>query len=77
MLKVTLEQVRRGRGLDLAACFAMELGIVRRCLDHGDFAEGIRAMLVDKDRNPRWNPATLAELSPAMVESFFKSGDSP
>ena len=77
MLKVTLEQVRRGRALDLAACFAMELGIVRRCLDHGDFAEGIRAMLVDKDRNPRWNPATLAEVTPAMVESFFTSGDSP
>ena len=77
MLKVTLAQLRRGRELALAECFAMELGIVRRCLEHGDFAEGIRAMLVDKDRNPRWRPATLAEVTPAMVESFFKPGGNP
>ena len=77
MLKVTLEQIRRGRALQLAECFRMELGIVRRCLDHGDFSEGIRALLVDKDRNPRWNPATLAEVTPAMVESFFRQRGNP
>ena len=72
MLKVTHEQITRGATLDLAACFAMELDIIHGCFRHGDFAEGIRAMLVDKDRRPRWTPATLAEVTPAMVESFFR-----
>ncbi|HET9577984.1 MAG TPA: enoyl-CoA hydratase/isomerase family protein, partial [Usitatibacter sp.] len=71
-LKIALEQVRRGRRLALAECFRMELNLVRGCLDHGDFFEGIRAMLVDKDRNPRWHPARLEDVSRADVERFFE-----
>ncbi|HET9653648.1 MAG TPA: enoyl-CoA hydratase/isomerase family protein [Usitatibacter sp.] len=70
-LKIALEQVRRGRTLALADCFRMELGLVRGCLEHGDFFEGIRAMLVDKDRNPRWRPPRLEDVGPADVERFF------
>ena len=77
MLKVTHEQITRGASLELAACFRMELAIVRRCLEHGDFAEGIRAMLVHKDRKPRWKPASLAEVTPALVASFFPHGVVP
>jgi enoyl-CoA hydratase len=36
-----------------------------------DFAEGIRAQIIDKDRNPKWSPATLAEVSAADVEAYF------
>lgn len=76
-LKITLEQIRRGRSMGLADCFRMELGLVRGCLDHGDFFEGIRAMLIDKDRKPRWRPARLEDVSPAEVERFFHPRWSP
>ena len=72
MLKVTLEQIRRGAAMPLADCFRMELGMVRAALDHGDFAEGIRALIIDKDNMPRWNPARLEAVTPAMVERFFQ-----
>ena len=40
-----------------------------------DFSEGVRALIVDKDRNPKWNPATLAEVTDEMVESYFTMVD--
>jgi enoyl-CoA hydratase len=55
-MAVTLELLRRGRRLDLAGCLAMELALTRRVTRHPDFAEGVRAVLVDKDNAPRWAP---------------------
>ena len=71
MLEVTFEQIRRGEHLALADCFRMELNLILASFDHGDFVEGIRAMIVDKDRTPRWKPATLGEVDPAAVQRFF------
>jgi enoyl-CoA hydratase/carnithine racemase len=71
LLKVTLEQIRRGAALGLADCFRMELNLIHACFEQGDYAEGIRALIVDKCRAPRWNPATLAEVDAATVERFF------
>ena len=71
-LKVTHEQLKRGRTMQLADCFRMELGLVRAALDHTDFFEGIRALLIDKDRKPRWDPARLEDVSAAHVERFFQ-----
>jgi enoyl-CoA hydratase/carnithine racemase len=65
MLAVTLEQLRRGRTLTLAECFRMELNLVHGAFAHGDLVEGVRAMIVEKDRNPRWRPR-------APLESFFR-----
>jgi enoyl-CoA hydratase len=42
--------------MDLRGCLAMELALTRRVTRHPDFAEGVRAVLVDKDNAPRWAP---------------------
>ena len=70
-LKLTHEQLRRGRHMTLADCFRMELGLVRAALDHSDFFEGIRALLIDKDRKPRWDPARLEDVTAQHVDQFF------
>ena len=70
-LKLTHEQLRRGRDMTLADCFRMELGLVRAALDHSDFFEGIRALLIDKDRKPRWDPARLEDVTARHVDQFF------
>lgn len=72
MLCVTHEQLRRGRGLALEACFCMERGLMRHCFAHGDAREGIRALLVDKDRAPRWQHAGVADVEPELVDFFFR-----
>jgi len=72
LLKVTLEQLTRGASMPLAECLRMELGMVRAALAQGDFAEGIRALIIDKDNKPRWNPDRLESVTPAMVERFFQ-----
>jgi enoyl-CoA hydratase/carnithine racemase len=70
-MAVTLELLRRGRNLPLSDCFAQELHLDYQWFDKGDLIEGVRALIIDKDKNPRWNPPTLAELDPARVQAFF------
>jgi enoyl-CoA hydratase len=72
-LAVTLEAVRRARDLpDLRAALAQEYGLVLWfATTQPDLTEGIRAQLVDKDRSPRWRPATIAELAPDAAASAF------
>lgn len=72
MLKVTLEQLKRGASLSLADCFRMELNLIHGCFEQGDFAEGTRALIVEKDNNPQWNPPSLDKVERAAVERFFK-----
>ncbi|MCP3724478.1 enoyl-CoA hydratase/isomerase family protein [Paraburkholderia sp. CNPSo 3272] len=73
MLEVTREALLRGRQMTLAECFRMELGIVGRAIEEGDFCEGVRAHLVGKDRKPRWAPATLVEVRTERVQHFLAS----
>lgn len=71
-LKVTLTAVRRARLLpDLAHVLEQEFLVSCSGLTEPDLAEGIRAQVVDKDRNPHWSPASLAEVTTADVERFF------
>ncbi|GLZ88542.1 crotonase [Metapseudomonas resinovorans] len=70
-MAVTLELLRRGRHLPLGDCFALELHLDDQWFDKGDLIEGIRALIIDKDKTPRWNPPTLADLTQQQVLSFF------
>lgn len=70
-LKVALAQVRRGGRLTFEACMATEFRIVSRVIHGHDFYEGVRAVIVDKDNAPKWQPASLAEVSNAEVERHF------
>jgi enoyl-CoA hydratase len=70
-LKVTLRQLRKCRSLTYDEILAIEFRLSQRLCLLPDFREGIRALLVDKDRNPRWSPATLAEVRDDVVESYF------
>ena len=64
--------------MSLAEVFRLEYWASLGCCAHKDFAEGIRALLIDKDRNPRWSPATLEEITPAFVEDHLRvRGEGP
>ncbi|WP_085583081.1 MULTISPECIES: enoyl-CoA hydratase/isomerase family protein [unclassified Pseudomonas] len=71
-MAVTLEMLRRGRHLSLDNCFALELHLDRQWFERGDLIEGVRALLIDKDKSPRWNPPTLKALDAARVAGFFQ-----
>ena len=70
-LKVALEQMRRGKDWDFETCMRAEFRIVSRIIEDHDFYEGVRAVIVDKDNKPRWNPATLAAVSAEDVARYF------
>jgi enoyl-CoA hydratase len=71
-LKVTLAALRRARELgSLERVLEQEYRVSRACLGSPDLVEGIRAQVVDKDRDPHWSPATLAEVGEQDVARFF------
>ncbi|GAC1415843.1 MAG: enoyl-CoA hydratase/isomerase family protein [Acidobacteriaceae bacterium] len=77
-LKVTLLALRRGRNYGLLErCLQQEFALALLCLEKGDFSEGVRASLVDKDRNPVWKPSSLEEVTPERVISFFHGPELP
>jgi 3-hydroxyisobutyryl-CoA hydrolase len=71
-LKVTHAQLRRGAGMEtFRDNMRMEFRLVSHAMQGNDFHEGVRAILIDKDNAPVWNPASLADVSDAYVESQF------
>jgi enoyl-CoA hydratase len=66
-----LREARRLGALE--PCLAMELRAAKACLAGHDLPEGIRAAIVDKDRNPRWSPDRLEDVTPDMVDRHFRS----
>ncbi|MCX6022467.1 MAG: enoyl-CoA hydratase/isomerase family protein [Chloroflexi bacterium] len=69
--KVIFETYRRAVRLSAAEVFALELGLAYQFCRHPDFREGVRALLIDKDNQPKWSPPTLAAVSVAYVEEHF------
>ena len=82
MLHVVLELIRRARSMSLADDLRLERDLVRHCFHtvhlqrsgtSSETVEGIRALAVDKDHAPMWNPARIEDVKPEMVEPFFIS----
>ncbi len=82
MLHVALEQIRRARSMGLADDLRMERSLVRHCFatQHlgrlggaSETVEGIRALVIDKDQQPRWQPARIEDVQTSMVAPFFDS----
>ncbi|GGK56040.1 enoyl-CoA hydratase/isomerase family protein [Nocardia camponoti] len=71
-LAATLRAVRNARTLpSLAAALNVEFRLTVHALSTPDLAEGIRAQVIDKDRSPRWSPATIADVTTAQVDAYF------
>jgi enoyl-CoA hydratase len=70
-LKITLRQLTIGRDYDLDAALALEYRLTQHFMAGHDFYEGVRAMLIDRDRKPQWRPATLAEVTDSIFDTYF------
>jgi len=71
-LKISLKQIRNASHMCLKDELIMEYRMVQRCLEIGDFFEGVRAMLVDKDRKPNWKPKNIQDVDETRVNLFFE-----
>ena len=72
-LKLALAQVRRGRDWSFEECMQAEMRIVSRIVHGHDFYEGVRAVIVDKDNAPRWQPAALARGERCRGRAAFRA----
>jgi enoyl-CoA hydratase len=70
-LKVTHRHIREAAARDLRQTLIVDYRLACRFLDGHDFYEGVRAALIDKDGTPRWQPARLQDVTPAMIEDYF------
>ncbi len=67
----TLRALRRGADLTLTQALDAEFALTRSTMAHPDFAEGVRAMVVDKDRKPAWRPTSIANVDPTAIAALF------
>lgn len=70
-LKVTLQQLINGKERGLVECFEMELNMSMNFMKGHDFFEGVRSVLVDKDRSPKWKPDVLEKVTKEEIDSYF------
>lgn len=70
---IVWNQLHVGKDLQLADCFRLEATLSVQCAARGDFAEGVRALLIDKDKQPQWQHASVAEVPAEEVDAFFTS----
>ena len=70
-LRITYRQIREGASLEFEDCMKLEFRMVNRIMTGHDFFEGTRAVVVDKDQEPRWDPASLDAVSDVLVDEYF------
>ena len=70
-LKVTLRQLKEGKCLSFEDCMAMELRLALRFMEDHDFYEGVRAVIIEKDNQPRWMPDSVEAVSEEAVARYF------
>lgn len=70
-VKLTFAQLRRGRTLSLRDCMTLEWRMCNHIAHGHDFYEGVRAVIIDKDHHPKWQPARLEDVSDADIEAYF------
>ncbi|WP_281646020.1 enoyl-CoA hydratase/isomerase family protein [Parendozoicomonas sp. Alg238-R29] len=71
--RLVFEQLKRARHLSLADVFRMELGMAVGCLREPNFAEGVRALLLERGSTPAWQPASLEEVKIEDLSPYFSS----
>jgi len=69
--KIACRQLRKGARMDFDACMVMEYRLSQHIMAAHDFFEGVRALIVDKDNAPQWQPDTLAATDDAVVNAYF------
>lgn len=75
-MAITVVALRTARGLpDLEAALEIEHRLVTRLFEDGEFIEGVRALLVDKDKAPKWRPASIDQITPDLVARYFEPTD--
>ncbi len=67
------QQLKRAADMTLADCFRMELDLSCRCGEYGEFAEGVRALLIDKDMQPNWRYQSISDVPSDVIDWFFSS----
>ncbi len=72
-LRVVWEELERGRTMPLSSCLRMEYDMVSRFFERSDFFEGVRALLVDKDKQPAWQHRSIREVSNDTVLWYFEN----
>ena len=70
---IVYRQLNEGKKLSLADCFRLELNLSVKCGQYGEFVEGVRALLIDKDNKPQWRFNSVEEVDLSVIDWFFES----
>ncbi len=70
---IVYRQLAEGKNLSLADCFRLELNLSVKSGQYGEFVEGVRALLIDKDNQPQWKFTSIEEVDASVIDWFFES----
>lgn len=70
---LAMDLLEKTKHLSLADVFRLEFNVAMHCTNNGEFQEGIRALLIDKDKNPQWKPRSIEEITREQLEHFYEN----